>query len=97
MSRDITRWAVRDSNPRPLACHAAQTGSEASSVVRNRPLTWADAFSAVRPRPGKFSPVATVVATVVDPFLTTCQSRKGSVDSGVDTSFFRHLFGRHRA
>src|ERR1035437_2632855 len=97
MSRDVPAWAGRDSNPRPLAWHTYLTRSEASNSVRNRPLTWDVVSIAVRPRPGKFSPVATVVATVPDPFLTPCQLRKGSLDSGVDTSFFRHLFGRHRA
>ena len=71
--KGIPVWAVRDSNPRPLACHAPRRGSEGSIVVHDRPLTWADASSAVRPRPGKFSPVATVVATRLTP-CTSCNA-----------------------
>jgi len=38
----------------PLERHAAQNGSEASNAVRDRPLTWAAAFTGVQRRPRSF-------------------------------------------
>ena len=38
----------------PLECHAAQNGSEASNAVRDRPLTWAAAFTGVQRGPRSF-------------------------------------------
>ena len=80
-SSDIRHSSTLQAGPCPLRGHAPQRRSERSDDVQDWSLTLEDATAVVRHQPGKFIGVATVVATVGDPFRNADSSPYESVDT----------------